>query len=99
MNKNHETHASGDNAPVHDFAGAVNDLGATTGHAANEVKAAMRDAATHLADVAKQAANSVGENLDPEALKAALVKYTREHPFIVIGAAFAAGIIVSRALR
>jgi len=28
-----------------------------------------------------------------------LVKYTREHPLIVVGAAFAAGILVSRALR
>jgi len=99
MSKNQETRASSEKTATHDFSSAVSDLGSVTGHAASEVKDALHEAATHIGGAAKDAASAVAANLDPDAMKAALVKYTREHPLIVVGAAFAAGILVSRALR
>lgn len=99
MIKHHETKAPTEKPTPHNFANAIGDLGSVTGNAASEVKDALHEAATHIGSAAKEAASAVAANLDPDALKTALVKYTREHPLIVVGAAFAAGVLISRALR
>ena len=81
------------------FARAYHDLNSSTGNAAAEVRNALRRAATHVSESTRQAASSVGSSIRPSSIKSNVVSYTRAHPLAMLGGAFAAGFLISYALR
>lgn len=81
------------------FARAFHDLNSSTGNAAAEVRNALRKAAKHVSESTREAASSVGSSIRPSSIKANVASYTRAHPFAMLGGAFAAGFLISHALR
>lgn len=81
------------------FARALRELNNSTGNARTEVRSALLKAARHISASARQTASSMGVNLRASAMKNNVASYTRSHPFVMLGGAFVAGLMISQALH